>query len=181
MKTDIIQKGDGWAVYPRTAYDGDGYEGDPIYTGECEGDCIEWCEEHAHTYRRRKNVVPIPEKFLRDVEKRFDGWREDLDAAAEACGMRVESNATYHESAAWKEEPTHYCYSGDMGGGARLVEADAAKRDAEAEAEAWALLREIATAAAALWELGITMTYGADGRHRAFGIFPEWVTLDRID
>jgi hypothetical protein len=68
-----------------------------------------------------------------------------------------------------------------MGGGAKLVEADAAKRDAEAEAEAWALLREIATAAAALWELGITMTYEADGRHRAFGIFPEWVTLDRID
>ena len=36
-----------------------------------------------------------------------------------------------------------------MGGGARLVEADAAKSDAKAKTEAWALLREIATAAIA--------------------------------
>lgn len=187
-KVDIVpaREGQGYEVWARhdaagrevapTGYD-DGYEGKPLYGPADEDACLDWCAEHEYKYRHRTQAMAIPERFRRDVERRCDEMREDLERWAAKCGRRLESNIHYRASAAWKDEPTHYCYHGDMGATARLVRVDESKADADALVQANMYLDFLLGAAVTLWELGLTLTYGKDGKHRIFGQYPQWVTV----
>ena len=185
---DIIKHGDKYAVFPRKAYNGEyyeenAYEGEPVFTDESEGECICWCEDHKADFRVRAFVASVPSKFILDLEKKLDDWRKKLDEYAEKCGYRLDSNITYRASAAWKEQPTHYCYIGDFGGSANLICEDKTK-----EAEKSGALREakdylwlLIGAAQTAWELGFTVTYDKDGKHTIFGAYPKWVTKDSAE
>jgi hypothetical protein len=143
-----------------------------------EGVCWDWCEEHGHEHRLRKRVALVRPKFIRDIEARCDKWYAKMAEHAAACGRRFVSNITYRASAAWKDYPTHYCYSGDMGGYARLEKTGEPAQDPEALMLAQHLMDMLYGASAALWELGFTLTFDKDGKHTVFGNYPEWVTVD---
>ena len=185
MGYDIIKKDGKYAVYPREAYNGEyyeenAYEGEPVFTDESEGDCICWCEEHNADFRVREFAAPVPDKFLHDLEKKLDAWREELDEYAKKCGYRLDSNITYRASAAWKEQPTHYCYIGDFGSSANLVCEDESKTKGNEAAlrDAKNYLWSLMGAAQAVWELGFTVTYNKDGKHTIYGTYPRWITKD---
>lgn len=187
-KVDIVpaREGQGYEVWARhdaagrevapTGYD-DGYEGKPLYGPAEEDACLDWCAEHEYEYRHRKQAMAIPERFRRDVERRCDEWRTWLDRFAADCGRRLASDIHYRASAAWKEEPTHYCYHGDCGTSAKLERIDKDKGDAEDLMQAQMFLDYLLGAAVALWELGLVLTYGEDGKHRIYGQHPQWVTV----
>ena len=185
---DIIKHGDKYAVFPRKAYNGEyyeenAYEGEPVFTDESEDQCICWCEEHKADFRVRAFVATVPSKFLLDLEKKFDDWRKKLDEYAEECGYHLDSNITYRASAAWKEQPTHYCYIGDFGGSANLICEDESKAQGNKEALRYAkdYLWSLFGAAQAVWELGFTVTYDKDGKHTIYGAYPKWVTKDSAE
>ena len=178
MKMDIIKRKDDYAVYPRDKFDGDEYEGEPVFVDEDRYECELWCEDHGHTFRHHRQAILVKPAFVKDVEKKLDKWRSELDEYARRCGRRLESNITYRASAAWKEETTHYCYFGDFGGCASFVHEDKSKADASAFTEATRYFDIIIGAADALWELGLTVTYDKDGKHTIYGLWPEWVTPD---
>ena len=178
MQVDIVQTESGCGVYPRTAFKFGEYEGEPMFTAAEEGVCWEWCEEHFHEHRLRKRAALVSAKFIRDVEAKCDTWFAKMAEHAGKCGRRLESDITYRASAAWKENPTHYCYSGDFGGCARLVKTGEPAADPEALILAQHLMNMLYGASVALWELGFTLTFDKDGKHTVFGNFPEWVTVD---
>ena len=174
MKTDIVREDGGQsAVYSKCAFDGYDYKGDPIFRGD-EGECLDYCEANGHTHRLRRHAALVPPKFVKDVERRAD----DAVGKIRDLGLAVRSDVTYRASAAWKEQPTHYAYIGDFGGGAKLEDAgDRACSDAAyAVGKGW--LCELFGMATALWELGFTLTFDKDGKHTIFGNYPQWVTLD---
>lgn len=185
MGYDIIKKDGKYAVYPRKAYNGEyyeenAYEGEPVFTDESEGECICWCEEHKADFRVRAFVASVPSKFILDLEKILDDWRKRLDERAAECGYRLDSNITYRASAAWKEQPTHYCYIGDFGGSANLICEDENKGDEKDGAlrNAKNYLWRLFGAAQAVWELGFTVTYDKDGKHTIYGACPKWISKD---
>ena len=183
MKVDIVHTTNGnCEVRPRDAAPGtydEKWEGVPLFGPAPDDECVEWCEARRHEYRHRKFVAPVPIRFLRDAEACCDRWRENLDAAAATCGYRLESDITYRASAAWKEHPAHYCYSGYMGESARLVRAvSGCPENPAALVDAKTTLSVLYGAAAALWELGLTLTFDKDGKHTIYGLFGQWVTLD---
>lgn len=162
-------------VRSRDSFNGYEYEGDPLFGPASEGDCWDWCEERRYSHRRRRLAALVPPKYIKDVEARADKAMERIHDA----GLRVESSVTYRASAAWKDEPTHYAYFGDMGGCAQIVWRDDVKdRSDKKWDEAFAWKRELFGMAVALWELGFTLTFHEDGKHRIFGAVPDWVTLD---
>lgn len=185
MKVDIIQMKpsapDSWAVFPRDVapkkWDDD-CEGNPLYGPSDDDDCIDWCRENGHSFRHRSQGTLIPPQFYVDLEEQCDRWFQKMASFAERCGRRLESDITYRASAAWKDQPTHYCYAGDMGGLARLVLVDDAKADADALVSAQSYLDMLFGASQALWELGITLTFNEDGKHKIFNSRIQWVTLD---
>ena len=121
MKTDIVKIDEKWCVFPRDAFDGYDYEGDPLFGPcECEGECEGWCDENGYPYRRRRRASLVPPKFLRDVEARADKYMQYI----RDHGLVVRSDVIYKASAAWKEQPTHYAYMGDFGGSAKLEDAE---------------------------------------------------------
>lgn len=181
MQVDIVKTGDKWAVYPRSAFEYDGYRGDPIFTGDEEVDCWDWCDRNNHNLRRRRHVMLVVPKFVKDVERRADKWHADMLDFARGSGRRFVSNITYHASAAWKEEPTHYCYVGDIGGSASFVVEDKSLEHNGAAKQARNILHMLCGAAITLWELGFTLTFDKDGKHTVYGKYPRWVTLDDED
>ena len=178
MKTDIVKIDEKWCVFSRDAFDGYEYKGDPLF-GPCEyeGECEGWCDAYGYPYRRRRCASLVPPKFLRDVEARADKYMELIRGK----GLVVESNITYRASAAWKEQPTHYAYSGDFGGRAKLTWEEGSNVNAEKWDYGLGVLRELFGMADALWELGFTLTFDKDGKHTVYGNFAEWVMLDRQD
>lgn len=61
-----------------------------------------------------KGGVIIPSKFIKDVESEADSLRSRLDLELKERGLpSFQSDITYRASAAWKDEPCHYCYFGD--------------------------------------------------------------------
>jgi len=186
MEYDIIKRNGKCEVYPRTAYNGDAYEenayeGDPAFSAEGEAECMDWCDERKAEYRVREFSATVPDKFLRDLEKKLDGWRANLERCAKNCGYRLESDITYRVSAAWKYHPTHYCYVGDMGGIARLVREDKSKDNANELTGARNYLHLLVGAADSVWELGFTVTYDNEGKHTVYGACPKWITKDSAE
>lgn len=174
MQVDIVKRDGDFAVYPRAAFKYDEYEGDPLFTAKDEGDCWDWCERHGHQHRQRRLASLVPEKFVHDLEQRCDKVR----ARIRELGCVVKSDITYRASAAWKDNPTHYCYEGDMGGCATLERG-------ELTGYAWEpaedLLLGLFGMAIAARELGFVLTFDKDGKHKVFGHHPQWVTLDGED
>lgn len=178
MKVDIVKRDKDFAVYPREAFNGDEYEGEPLFAAENDADCWDFCEGNHHQHRQRRCVSLVPERFVRDLEAKCDRWFAKMGDYAAACGRVLKSDVTYRASAAWKDEPTHYCYQGDFGSSARLVKAGEEVTNADALASALQMLDSLYGAASALWELGFVLTFNEDGKHRVFGNYPQWVTLD---
>lgn len=61
-----------------------------------------------------RNGVTIPSKFIKDIERLADGVRCKLDKGLSFLGLSFSSDIVYRASAAWKDEPIHYCYIGDF-------------------------------------------------------------------
>lgn len=181
MQVDIVKRDGDFAVYPRAAFKYGEYEGDPLFTAKDEGDCWDWCEKHGHQHRQRRLASLVPEKFVHDLEQKCDKWFAKMAEHAKDCGRRIESDITYRASAAWKENPTHYCYNGDFGGSAKLVKTGEADANAGALMLAQQLLDSLYGASSAVWELGFVLTFDKDGKHKVFGHHPQWVTLDEED
>lgn len=184
MKVDIIPaktNGD-FKVWdrecaPDSQYD-DAYEGKPLFGPASDCDCIEWCEDNGHRYRHRKFAALVAPSNFSDLEKRCDKVYAKLSEGAAKCGRRLVSDCTYRASAAWKESPTHYCYSGDFGGQARLVKTGETKPDPDALDNANHNLTWLFGVSDSLWELGFILTFDRDGKHKIFSTFPEWVTVE---
>lgn len=174
MQVDIVKRDGDFAVYPRAAFKYDEYEGDPLFTAKDEGDCWDWCERHGHQHRQRRLASLVPEKSVHDLEQRCDKVR----ARIRELGCVVKPDITYRASAAWKGNPTHYCYTGVMGGRATLERGELTDYAWE---PAEKLLRELSGMAIAAWELGFVLTFDKDGKHKVFGRHPQWVTLDGED
>jgi len=181
MKVDIVKAKSGHMVYPRDGapkgWD-DKYESAPLYGPADDGDCMDWCEQNNHQFRHRQQAALVPPHFFNDLEKQCDIWLAELNRFAEMCGRKLETDVTYRASAAWKENPTHYCYSGDMGGTAQLQRVDESKANADALMEATTLLHVLFGASRAVWEMGFTLTFDKDGKHTIFNKREQWVTLD---
>lgn len=174
MQVDIVKRDGDFAVYPRAAFKYGEYEGTPLFTAKDEGDCWDWCERHGHQHRQRRLALLVPEKFVHDLEQRCDKVR----ALIRELGCVVKSDITYRASAAWKDNPTHYCYTGDMGGCATLERRELTEHTLEPAEKLLLGLFGMATAA---WELGFVLTFDKDSKHKAFGHHPQWVTLDEED
>lgn len=172
-----------WHVFDRAGAPSmwDDYETAPLFTGKSQGECEDWCEERGIAFkdiRYRKLVATVPVKFFDDLEKKADKARERIVG----LGFRVVSDVTYRASAAWKDEPVHYAYIGDFGGTARLVGKGLGEAKEEArfdEAQGW--LRELFGMSEAVHELGFTLTFGADGKHRIYNRAEQWVTIEMED
>ena len=173
MPVDIVCLGKTWAVYSPSAYDGCDYNGEPMFKAEDSDDCWDYCDRKGYSARVRKRAILVNPDFLRDVEKRAD----ETVAQLNDLGFTVESDVIYKASAAWKENPIHYAYSGDFGGRARLMEAHS-QCD---KARGLALMHRLTGMADALWELGLTLTFDKDGKHTVLGKYPQWVTIDADD
>lgn len=150
------------------------YKDIPLFSGSL-ADCIEWCDDKRNlvdSWRVRKYAHLVRHRFIKDVEARADKClRSILD-----CGIEVVSDVIYKASAAWKEQPIHYAYCGDLGGSARITWRD---NIPESEIfEARASLNYLFGMADSMWELGFNLTFDKNGKHTVFGNFPEWVTVD---
>lgn len=174
MQVDIVKRDGDFAVYPRAAFKYDEYEGDPLFTAKDEGDCWDWCERHGHQHRQRRLASLVPEKFVHDLEQRCDKVR----ARIRELGCVVKSDITYRASAAWKDNPTHYCYEGDMG---RCATLERGELTGYAWEPAEKLLLGLFGMAIAARGLGFVLTFDKDGKHKVFGHHPQWVTLDGED
>lgn len=184
MKVDIVKGISGWSIHPRIGAPGrwdDGYETPPLFGPTDYDSCVAWCEDNGHSYRVRQLASLVNPRFIKDVEKRCDGWFKWLSESAEKCGRKLVSDTTYRASAAWKEEPTHYCYVGDMGGTAHLQRVDETKADADALIQARSFLDVLFGASDVLWELGYTLTFDKNGKHTIFNKREQWVTLDEAE
>ena len=159
----------------------DAYEGDPLFGPAPDGECMDWCEQHGHKFRHRKRVAIVPPHFFKDIEKKCDDAYRFMMEAADKCGWTFSSNATYRASAAWKEHPIHYCYSGDFGGGANFHGVTDESLYSDYGRNAMGDLTWLRGVAAGLWELGFTLTFDKDGKHTVFNSCPQWVTLDERD
>lgn len=144
-------------------------------------ECESWCYDHGHEYRIRRMVALVPPNFLMDLEARCDEWYSSMASEASLCGRVLSSDITYRASAAWKEQPTHYCYTGDLGSVARLVKRDDAADDQIAEKCAQGFLNALIGASIAVHELGFVLTFNKDGKHTVFNASAQWVTLDSED
>lgn len=110
-----------------------------------------------------KDGVSIPSKFIKDVEKLADSIRFRLDSELKSRGLpALESNITYRASAAWKDEPCHYCYIGDLS----TVRIDYGVRDFSIDCAS--LLTQLVAIAQTVWELGGQLTFNEDGKHTIF-------------
>lgn len=184
MKVDIIPTAGTAADFEVRKRDGapinygDGYDGEPLYGPASDVECMEWCDERRHEYRHRKQVALVVPKFFKDVEARCDRVYEAMIAHARACGWAFASNATYRASAAWKENPTHYCYRGDFGGGAAFDGVTEETWHSDHGQGANGDLNWLRGVSDGLWELGFTLTFDKDGKHTVFNKTPQWVTLD---
>lgn len=192
MNVDIVKAKSGWLVHPRKGapreFD-DAYETEPLFGPADDGECIDWCEQNGHSFRHRQQAALISPHFFTDLEKRCDTWLKELNGFAKTCGCKLVTDATYRASAAWKEEPTHYCYMSDFGGIAELErdtspEATDIVRQlplgaaTEAESNATVYLDRLFGASQAVWELGFILTFDKDGKHTIFDKRVQWVTLD---
>lgn len=149
------------------------YEVEPVFKGT-----LEECQEHVDDRYEAELYVQtaiVPPWYIADAEKRADKYRERIDET----GAKVSSDVIYKESAAWKEHPTHYAYTGDFGGCAKLSFGDKVG-DAEKQT-AYAYLQCLFGFASALWELGLVLTFDKDGKHTIYGNHPQWVTLEQED
>ncbi len=182
MKVDIVKADDGtYSVYGRDARDYDHYTSGPIYGPADRADCEDWCEDNHHTARLRKWAALVPEKFIHDLEAKCDRAYSNMTQHASLLGWRLTSNVTYRASAAWKDQPTHYCYLGDLGGQAKfenMTDENAATQIGE---EALQFLKWLKAVSSGIWELGFTLTFDKDGKHTIYGAYPQWVTLDEED
>ena len=181
MQVDIVKTGGKWAVYPRSAFEYDEYRGDPMFTAADESDCWDWCDRNRHEFRRRRNVMLVIPEFVKDVEERCDCLHKEMLEHAAKCGWTFSSNATYRASAAWKENPTHYCYRGDYGGGASFDGTNEESLRSPDGTSARMYLATLRGFSDGLWELGFTLTFDKDGKHTVYGKYPKWVTLDNED
>ena len=148
------------------------YDGKPVFKGtleECE-DSVRGC-----SYVLRAQTSLVPPWYIADAEKRADTYRQRIDET----GAKVLSDVIYRASAAWKEQPTHYAYTGCFGGCAKL---SFSKEVSDVEKKtAYAYLQYLFGFAYALWELGLVLTFGEDGKHTIYGNHPQWVTLEHED
>ena len=164
------------------AYDGERYnETPPIFGPASDCDCMEFCEANGHAFRHCKFVSLVYPHFFADLEKRCNKVHAEMIEAAKACGWSFSSDCIYKASAAWKENPTHYCYRGDYGGGASFDgtnEESLRSLDGTSARMCLATLRGFSDG---LWELGFTLTFDKDGKHTVYGKYPKWVTLDNED
>ncbi len=187
MKVDIIPTAGTSADFEVRKRDGaptrydDGYEGDPLFGPAPDCECVEWCEEHGHEYRHRRRIALVPPHFFKDIEDRCDSVHTLMLERAERCGWTFSSNAFYKASAAWKDHPIHYCYSGDYGGGAKFDGVTDKSLRGEDGREAKCCFHWLRGVSAGLWELGFTLTFDKDGKHTVFNAHPQWVTLDERD
>ena len=181
MRVDIIKRDNGAAaVYPhRTDCEWED-DGKPLYEADNADDCIDWAEDNGHRFCVKAERHLVDPSFVRDLEAKCDRWHERMREAAAKCGRHIQSDITYRASANWKEDDTHYAYNGDMGGVARLVRdgGEIATADADALAEANTFLDMLIGASAALWELGFNLTFNKDGKHKVYGSYAEWVTIE---
>ena len=185
MKVDIIHE-------PGTAADfkvctrpeggtyyGDRYSDQKTLFGPApDYDCVDWCMDHKHEFRHCKFSSLVPEKFFRDLEKRCDKVHAAMLEAARACGWSFGSDCIYKASAAWKDHPTHYAYNGDFGGRANFSGVTAGTETTKDGSTARSLLEWLDGVASGVWELGFTLTFDKDGKHRIFNTSAQWVTLE---
>lgn len=173
MIMNIIRNGDKFELHHLEDEDGK-----PVATFDDPESCEEHCKGLGWTPRYRRRVSLVQPDYIRDVEKRADR----IAATFKERGLVLCSDVTYRASAAWKEQPTHYAYTGDFGGRARLEDEKEGVCCSDTELEvAKRNLHELFGMAAALWELGYNLTFDKDGKHTIFGNYPEWVTIDDPD
>ena len=107
------------------------------------------------------NRVLIDPKFIGDVCRRCDKWMAEIKSHH---GI-VTSDVIYKCSAAWKDYPIQYAYTGDMGGSAKLSFApDATEIDRCVSSD---YFRYLLGASDVMWEMGLTLHFGDDGKHSA--------------
>lgn len=186
MKVDIIPapaEYNGWEVRPRDGapvlYDGE-YEKMAIFGPAADSECMDWCEQHGHEFRHRKNVAMVTPKFFKDLETRCDMAYEVIARDAEKLGWKLVSNATYRTSAAWKDEPIHYCYRGDYGG-AEFTGTTEETVQSELGATTLRHLDWLRGVSTAVWELGFALTFDKEGKHTIYNKMIQWVTLDEVE
>lgn len=160
-------------------YDGNRYnEQKTLFGPASDCDCIDWCCENENRFRHCKFASLVPEKFFLDLEKRCDKVHAAMLEAARACGWSFYSDCIYKASAAWKDHPTHYAYNGDFGGRANFSGVTPGTENTENGNRARLLLEWLDGVASGVWELGFTLTFDKDGKHRIFNTSAQWVTLE---
>jgi len=180
MKVDIIKVEESgethYDVYPSDKY-GE-YDGKPMFTTGDEYDAQNWTVDHGHTYLSKEYVAPVPAKFLRDLEAKCDRIHADMIENAKKVGWEFETHVTYRASAAWKDEPIHYAYFGDFGSvGTFKGFTDETYHTTEG-GNAHDAHERLQSIAEGVWELGFTLTFNKDGKHRIFGISPRWMVVE---
>lgn len=188
MKVDIIHVSGTAAdfqVMPRRngyAYDGERYnDATPIFGPASDCDCMEFCEANGHAFRHCKFVSLVPPRFFGDLAERCDKAHAGMIEAGKACGWSFSSDCTYRASAAWKEQPTHYAYFGDFGGGAKFDGITDETENSDNGKKALRLLEWLNGIASAVWELGFNLTFDKDGKHTIFNQSAQWVKIEEED
>lgn len=180
MKVDIISNEAAEKYEVRERTDDETEPGAVLFQGDCQEDCEDFCERYGHKFRFRKEVIHFPAKFLADVEKRANKVRAEMDEDAAKIGWKFGTHVTYRASAAWKDEPTHYCYLGDHGGTGQFngyTKETAGTSDGKRALQGHV---ELIGMFEALWELGLTLTFDEAGKHKVYGKYPEWITVDHL-
>ena len=111
--------------------------------------------------------VSIPSKFIKDIERLCDSVRVDLNCELNAQGLPPLhlGDIIYRASAAWKDQPVHYCYFGDSS--VIAVDYGSDRLNPRFNLCRRYLCRLIAYARV-IWELGGQLTYDANGRHTVY-------------
>lgn len=109
--------------------------------------------------KKKVNRVLIVPKFIGDVCRRCDRWMAEIRSHH---GV-ITSDVIHMCSAAWKDYPIQYAYTGYMGGCAKLSFAPGATEIDERICSDY--FRYLLGASDVLWELGLTLHFGEDGKH----------------
>ncbi len=185
MKVDIIHEPGSAADFKVCTrpegytYDGDRYGDQKTLFGPApDCDCIDFCMDRGYSFRHCKFVSLVYPHFFADLEARCDKVWAAMVAAAKACGWSFSSEITYRASAAWKDQPTHYAYSGDFGGCAKFDGITDETANTENGTKARLLLEWLDGVSAGVWELGFNLTFDEAGKHTIFNRSAQWVTLE---
>lgn len=163
----MVRENNGWSIYRASQFEGEGYTGVPILSGD-EEDCRNWFHCHGITdFGVVRRVCLVPPQFLDDLVRVADDVRHTLDGLLDTIGWRVHSDCFLRYT-------SRRCYNGDLGGSARLVKAFEKPDNPVTLERATNDLVYLCGMSRAAYELGFTLSYDEEGRHKLTG-FPRYV------